>query len=192
MAVLPIAKLGEPVLRAQAALVDPDELSTPAVQTLIDDMIETMRAANGLGLAAPQVFVSQQIAVLELRPNPRYPDSPAGGLITVVNPVFSQLSAEMIQGWEGCLSVDNLRGLVQRHQALRLDALDRHGQPITLEASGFLAVVLQHELDHLWGKLFIDRMADLSTLCHQREFDSYWSPAARAAGATSGHPVSPG
>jgi peptide deformylase len=183
MAVLPIAKLGEPVLRAQAALVSPDELATPAVQALIDDMIETMRAANGLGLAAPQVFVSKQVAVLELRPNPRYPDAPAGGLITVVNPVLSQLSPEMIQGWEGCLSVDNLRGLVPRHQALRLDALDRHGQPLTLEASGFLAVVLQHELDHLWGKLFIDRMTDLSTLCHQREFDQYWSPAARGAGA---------
>jgi peptide deformylase len=181
MAVLPIAKLGEPVLRRQAALVTPDELVSAEVQTLIDDMIETMRAANGLGLAAPQVFVAKQIAVVELRPNPRYPEAPVSGLLTVVNPVFSDLSERMIHGWEGCLSLDNLRGLVPRHQALTLDALDRHGQPIHFAASDFYAVVLQHELDHLWGRLFIDRMTDLRTLSHQREFDKYWSPAAAAA-----------
>lgn len=178
MAVLPIAKLGEPVLRQQAAAVTPEELASPSLQTLIDDMIDTMRAANGLGLAAPQVFVSKQIAVIELRPNPRYPDAPASGLLTVVNPGFSHLSETMIHGWEGCLSLDNLRGLVPRHQSLTLDALDRHGQPLHLDVSGFVAVVFQHELDHLWGRLFIDRMTDLRTLSHQREFDKYWSPAA--------------
>jgi peptide deformylase len=181
MAVLPIAKLGEPILRQQAAAVTPEELASDAVQTLIDDMIETMRAANGLGLAAPQVFVSKQIAVLELRPNPRYPDAPVSGLVTVVNPVFSHLSETMIEGWEGCLSLDNLRGLVPRHQSMTLDALDRHGQPLHLAVRDFVAVVFQHELDHLWGKLFIDRMTDLSTLSHQREFDRYWSPLARSA-----------
>jgi peptide deformylase len=181
MAVLPIAKLGEPILRAQAAPVTAEDLASAATQALIDDMIETMRAANGLGLAAPQVFVSKQIAVIELHPSPRYPEAPVSGLVTVVNPVFSNLATAMIQGWEGCLSLDNLRGLVPRHQSLTLDALDRHGQPLHLEVSDFLAVVFQHELDHLWGKLFIDRMTDLTTLCHQREFDRYWSPAARAA-----------
>lgn len=183
MAVLPIAKLGTPVLRQQAAAVTPEELASPAVQTLIDDMIETMRAANGLGLAAPQVFVSKQIAVVELRPSPRYPDAPVSGLLTVVNPVFSNQSDQLIHGWEGCLSLDNLRGLVPRHQAVTLDALDRFGAPVHLEASGFVAVVLQHELDHLWGKLFIDRMTDLRTLSHQREFDAYWSPAATGGDA---------
>lgn len=176
MAVLPIAKLGEPILRRVADPVAPEDLASAATQAFIDDMIETMRVASGLGLAAPQVFVSKQIAVLELAPSPRYPDAPAGGLITVVNPVFSQHSDAMASGWEGCLSLDNLRGLVPRHVTLRVDALDRHGSPFHLDATGFLAVVLQHELDHLWGKLFIDRMTDLSTLTHQREYERHWSP----------------
>jgi peptide deformylase len=176
MAVLSIAKLGEPILRRVAVPVAPDDLTSAATQALIDDMIETMRAANGLGLAAPQVFVSKQIAVLELAPSPRYPNAPVGGLITVVNPVFSAFSADMALGWEGCLSLDNLRGLVPRHVTVRLDALDRHGAPFDIEATGFQAVVLQHELDHLWGKLFIDRMTDMSTLTHQREYERYWTP----------------
>ncbi|MBC7543398.1 MAG: peptide deformylase [Candidatus Sericytochromatia bacterium] len=182
MAILPIAKLGEPILRRLADPVGPDELMATGTQALIDDMIETMRSANGLGLAAPQVFVSKQIAVLQLAPSARYPDAPVSGLLTVINPVFSDQSSEMIQGWEGCLSLENLRGLVPRHAALTLDALDRQGQPLHLAVTGFLAVVLQHELDHLWGKLFIDRMADLSTLSHQREYDRHWSPLWQRAG----------
>lgn len=176
MAILPIAKLGEPVLRQVAAEVTAEELASEETQRLIDDMIETMRAANGLGLAAPQVFVGKRIAVIEPRPTPRYPAVPAHGLLVVVNPVFSQESPVMVDGWEGCLSIDNLRGLVPRHAAVTVEALDRHGQPFRLDAAGFFAVVLQHELDHLWGKLFIDRMTDMSTLCHQREFDHYVVP----------------
>lgn len=176
MAILPIAKLGEPILRQVAADVTAGDLASPDTQQLIDDMIDTMRAVNGLGLAAPQVFVGKRIAVLEPRPTPRYPDAPAHGLLVVVNPVFSQESAAMIEGWEGCLSIDNLRGLVPRHASLTVEALDRHGQPFRLDAAGFFAVVLQHELDHLWGKLFIDRMTDMRSLCHQREFEHYVLP----------------
>lgn len=173
MAVLPIAKLGEPILRQVAAEVSPADLASPETQRLIDDMIETMRAVNGLGLAAPQVFVSKRIAVLEPKPNARYPDAADHGLLVVVNPVFSNESATLREGWEGCLSIDNLRGRVPRHTSLTVDALDRHGRPFRLDAQDFLAVVLQHELDHLWGKLFIDRMTDMSSLCHLAQFEQY-------------------
>lgn len=174
MALLKIAKLGEPVLRRVAEPITPEELASSEVQRFIDDMIETMRDADGIGLAAPQVFVGKQICVLELKPNGRYPWSPALPLVVLVNPAFTDLSGEPIPGWEGCLSVDNLRGQVFRYPKASLSALGRHGERITLEAEGFLAVVLQHETDHLLGKVFLDRMTDLSTLTHQREYDRYW------------------
>lgn len=179
MAILPIAKLGEPVLRQVAAEVDPAELAVSETQQLIDDMIETMRSVGGLGLAAPQVFVSKRIAVIEPKPNARYPDAAEHGLLVVVNPVFSNASPILSEGWEGCLSIDNLRGRVPRHTSITVAALDRDGQPFRLDAQGFLAVVLQHELDHLWGKLFIDRMTDMSSLCHQEQFEQYVLTTAR-------------
>ncbi len=172
---LQIAKLGNPILRKVAEAVTVDELLEPATQRLIDDMIETMRDADGIGLAAPQVFVSRRIQVLEIRPNPRYPTALAFPLMVLVNPEVEALTGELIEAWEGCLSVDNLRGKVRRPAAVAVRYLDRFGDAKEFEFEGFPAVVVQHETDHLAGKLFIDRMTDLSTLTQMKEWERYWA-----------------
>ncbi|MBI5378848.1 MAG: peptide deformylase [Nitrospirae bacterium] len=174
MAVLPIIKLGHPLLRKAADPVPPEEILTEEFQRFVDDLIETMRAHDGLGLAANQVAVPRQVAVIESRANPRYPRAPEIPLQVFINPVFAFLSEEKVCGWEVCLSVDKLRGLVPRSARATVEAQDRRGKPFRIDASGFLAVVLQHELDHLQGKVFLDRMEDLTTLAHQKEFEEFW------------------
>ena len=174
MAILKVTKLGNPILRKKTDWVDPREIATPDFQRLIDDMIETMREYDGVGLAAPQVHVSKQIAVIEAKSNPRYPESPDIPLTVIINPNVISMSEEKREGWEGCLSVDNLRGRVPRSTRMVVKALDRQGRESTLDASGFLAVILQHEIDHLMGHVYLDRMSDLSALSHMREFYRYW------------------
>jgi peptide deformylase len=174
MALLKIAKMGNPVLRKISETVSKEEIKTAIFQRFIDDMIETMRDEDGLGLAAPQVHVSKQVVVVESLENNRYPDAPEFPLLVLINPVFKYLSKEVRTGWEGCLSLDNLRGKVTRSRAVKLEALDRKGQPVVLDWEDFPAVVLQHEIDHLRGHLFVDRMKDMSTLTHLGEFHRYW------------------
>jgi peptide deformylase len=174
MGILKVAKLGNPVLRKKSDPVDRREIAQQDFQHLIDDMIETMREYDGVGLAAPQVHVSKQIAVIEAKGSARYPESPDIPLLVVINPSVVSMSKEKREGWEGCLSVDNLRGRVPRSTRMEVKALDRHGKEIHLDASGFLAVVLQHEIDHLMGYVYLDRMSDLSTLTHMREFYRHW------------------
>lgn len=174
MAKLTIAKLGNPILRKQALPVDPSEIRKPAFQQLIDDMFETMYEAPGIGLAAPQVFRSQQLVVM---------DSPGDGgfpATVLINPTILFYGPNQADNWEGCLSVDGLRGKVTRPSMVRVKALDRQGMPLDFEANGLYAVCIQHEMDHLIGKLFLDRMTDLSTLAQLDEFDHYWKhdPAA--------------
>lgn len=171
---LRIAKMGNPVLRQAAGTVTEDELLDPATQRLIDDMIETMRDADGIGLAAPQVHVSKRIQVVEIRANKRYPTAPSFPLMVLVNPEVEPLTSDLIEAWEGCLSVDDLRGKVRRPAAVAVRYLDRFGEPREFEFEGFPAVVVQHETDHLVGKLFVDRMSDMSTLTHLREWERYW------------------
>ena len=173
--ILKTSKLGHPVLRQVAAEIGKDELADPATQRLIDDMIETMHEYDGVGLAAPQVHVSKQLAVIEAHANARYPDAPDLPRLVLVNPVFTFKSEELQEGWEGCLSVEGFRGLVPRAQRVAIEYTDRHGQPMQLETGGFLAVVIQHELDHLAGKVYLDRMPDLATLTHLKEFERFWA-----------------
>jgi peptide deformylase len=154
--------------------VTPDDLLEPATQRLIDDMIETMRDADGIGLAAPQVFVSRRLAILEVRPNPRYPAAPRFPLTILANPEVEPLTGDQIEAWESCLSLDDLRGKVRRPAAVLVRYLDRYGEPKEAEFEGFSAVVVQHETDHLQGKLFVDRMSDMSTLTHMREWERHW------------------
>lgn len=187
MALLKIAKLGHPILRQVAQEIAPETLAFPETQAFIDDLILTMRDANGLGLAAPQVYRSVAIVALEGRGrNPRYPDAPPIPLTVLVNPRFTYRSEEQAWGYEGCLSIDNLRGKVPRSTEVIVEALDRHGNPLRIEASGFHAIVLQHEIDHLFGNLFVDK-ADPRTLAHQLEFDRFVvnAPAAPASAAGS-------
>jgi peptide deformylase len=174
MAILKIARLGHPVLRKVAAPVEPSEIRSAETQRLIDDMVETMREYNGAGLAATQVHVLKQICVIEVHGNPRYPDAPAIPLTVLINPVVTPLTSEMEDGWEGCLSVPDMRGVVPRYGSVRLEARDREGNWIDVVAKEFFARVIQHETDHLNGLVYLDRMRDLSTLAHLAEWNKHW------------------
>jgi peptide deformylase len=171
--ILKVARLGHPVLRLIAAPIPPDQITTPVVQEFIDDMIETMYEYDGAGLAAPQVHVSQQIVVMEVDKNPRYPEAPSIPLAVYINPEITPLSEEMDEGWEGCLSLPGLRGKVPRHTRIRLHAYDRQGKRVDFVAEGFHARVIQHECDHLLGKVYVDRMRDMSSLTFMEEFLKY-------------------
>jgi len=174
MAILKVARLGHPVLRQKALPVPVGDIRSAETQRLIDDMVETMREYNGAGLAAPQVHVPKQICVIEVNENPRYPEAPAIPLTVLVNPVLTPMTEEMEDGWEGCLSVPDMRGMVPRFTSVRLDAYDREGNPIEGETKEFFARVIQHEIDHLQGMVYLDRMRDFSTLTHLAEWNRYW------------------
>lgn len=173
MSVRDIVRIGHPVLREVAAPVD----DVTAVQGLVDDLVDTMRAANGAGLAANQIGVPLQVCVIEVRtPNPRYPYKPPIPLTVLVNPRIEPLSDETFANCEGCLSVPDLRGVVDRHVELRVRALDREGSPIDTVVRGLSAGTFQHETDHLNGTLFVDRVTDTRTLCTWSEFRERYEP----------------
>ncbi len=176
MASLEIARLGNPLLRQVAKPVDLKDLADPnsEIQPFIDDMVETMKTEGGVGLAAPQVSRSIQIVILEYDDNERYPGNPEIPLTVLINPVITKYSEEIVEGWESCLSLIDFRGLVPRSTEVVVEAYDRQGNKLRIEAEGFLAVVLQHEIDHLIGKVFIDRMTDMTKLSYIKEFDEYW------------------
>jgi peptide deformylase len=174
MPILKVARLGHPVLRQVAQPVPLDEIRSPEVQRFIDDMVETMREHDGAGLAANQVHALRQIAVIEVLANPRYADAPAVPLTVLVNPVVTPLGEETEDGWEGCLSIPDLRGMVPRHRAVRLECYDREAQKVSLIAKDFFARVIQHERDHLNGIVYLDRMRDFSTLAHIAEWNKHW------------------
>lgn len=174
MSILKVARLGHPVLRRVTNPVSERELNAPLTQKFIDDMIETMREYDGVGLAADQVHESLQIAVLEVADNPRYPEKPKVPLTVLVNPKVTPLTEEIEDDWEGCLSIPELRGKVPRYKSIRVQALDREGKELDFVAHDFHARVIQHEWDHLNGKVYLDRMRDLSTLAFLTEFARYW------------------
>ena len=176
MSLLKVVKLGNPILRQIAKPVDLQELTNPEseVQILIDNMIDVMREKDGVGLAAPQVSRSLQIIVLESLNNKRYDNITEIPLTVYINPVITHSGEEQIFGWESCLSLPDFRGLVPRSKQVIVEAYDRHGKKEVIETKGFLAVVLQHEIDHLNGLVFIDRMPDMSKLAYQEEFETYW------------------
>ena len=173
MAILKVARIGHPVLRQPALPLTLDELRSPETQRLIDDMVETMREYDGAGLAANQVHTLKQVCVVEVLGNPRYPDAPHIPLTVLINPVVTPLTEETETGWEGCLSVPDMRGLVPRFTSVRLEAYDRDGGRIDVVAKEFFARVIQHETDHLRGIVYIDRMRDLSSLSYIAEWQRY-------------------
>ncbi|MEC7519282.1 MAG: peptide deformylase [Myxococcota bacterium] len=170
MTLLKIAQIGHPVLRQPAAEVTAQQLQSQEVQTFIDDLVETMRDAQGAGLAANQVHVPLRICAIEVKDNPRYPYKPNIPLTVLVNPKLTPLSDETFENYEGCLSVPDLRGVVRRHAELKVEAWDRFGDPIDAVMRGVTAGTFQHECDHLDGKLFLDRVEDPTTLCTWKEF----------------------
>ncbi len=172
MAVREILTVGDPVLRERAAEVSAEQLATPAVQGLIDDLVDTKRAANGAGLAATQVGELLRIAVVEVDGrNPRYPYKPPIPLTVVVNPVIEPLDGERFAINEGCLSVPGLRGAVPRHVNVRVRFLDRDGGAHDVVRRGLTAGTFQHEVDHLDGVLFLDRVDDPRTFMTWEQFE---------------------
>ena len=169
MSVRPIVLLGHPALRAPAAAVDPELLTGAEARALIADMFETMVAADGMGLAAPQLGISWQLFVYELE---------STGRRVLVNPIVEPIApaggaepGELVEDWEGCLSVPRLRGLVPRHGAVRVRGLGADGEALDYRADGLEARVIQHEHDHLHGIVFLERMLDLSSLGYEEELD---------------------
>jgi peptide deformylase len=159
VAIRPVLRMGEPLLRQVATPVT--RFATPELLELIRDMDDTMRALNGAGLAAPQIGVGLRVVIFEVRANPRYPQVQPVPYTVLVNPELTPQGEDMDEGWEGCLSVPGMRGLVPRHRSLRYRGSDEHGRPIDRTVHGFHARVVQHEVDHLDGVLYPQRIRDL-------------------------------
>lgn len=187
MPIRKVALLGEPILRQRARALTPNEIGSPYLQQLIADMVETMHDAGGVGLAAPQIYESIQLVLIEIGANPRYPEVEPMPLSVLVNPHVTPLvnlvegvplPSDSMQVYEGCLSVPGLRGRVVRPRRVRVEALDERGRALDFVWEGFPAVVVQHETDHLDGTLYVDR-ADPKTLAFSREYERYVSPELR-------------
>lgn len=174
MAILTVARMGNPILRQMAQDVSPSEIGTPEFEKLIADMLETMKHVGGIGLAAPQVGISKNFAIIEIpEDSDRYDDAEAQGLIVFINPKIKVLDDKKQEYWEGCLSVPGLRGSVRRPRKIQVSFLDRQGNPQVIVVEGFLATVFQHEFDHLRGKLYIDRIEDTRKLMFEEEYDKF-------------------
>lgn len=180
MAILKVARLGHPILRQKARALSAKEIKSDEIQKFIDDMIETMREYDGVGLAAPQVHQSLQIAVMEIpSDNPRYEEAAENTVpVTVfINPKITPLTKETQEFWEGCLSVPGMRGLVRRPKAIKLEALDRNGKKWEAEYEGFPAVAIQHETDHLFGMLYVDKLVSTEHFAFSEEYQRYLAVA---------------
>ncbi len=171
MSILKVARMGHPVLRQRAQALDRTRIKSPVTQKLIDDMFETMAEYHGVGLAAPQVHEGLRLFVASL-------DSERGAEpsepIAIINPEITPVNAEMVDDWEGCLSIPDIRGQVPRYYEIKVRAFDRNAERIELTARGFPARVIQHETDHLDGVLFFDRMKGFETLTFLDEYSRYW------------------
>jgi peptide deformylase len=172
MATLTIVRLGHPSLRTPAQAVSKQDIGTPQLERLIDDLVETMRGAGSVGLSAPQIGIGQQIFVYEIPDHPEVPGD-AVPLKVILNPMLVAQPGRMVHDWEGCTSVPDLRGLVPRHPAVRIRGLDRHGDAVDYVASGLEGRIIQHEYDHLNGMVFLDRMRDLRSLAFSAEWQEY-------------------
>lgn len=159
MAIRPVLRMGDPLLLQVAAPVP--AFDTPSLHALIQDMFDTMAALNGAGLAAPQIGVSQRVVIFGMETNPRYPDVAPVPMTVLINPQLEMLTADTEAGWEGCLSVPGMRGLVNRFMKLRYTGFDQYGKRIERVADSFHARVVQHEVDHLDGILYPMRIKDM-------------------------------
>ena len=170
MSVREIIKMGNPVLREIAEDFSPKEILSEETQSLVEDMWDSMEAAGGIGLAAPQIGISKQLAVIRLQEqSDRYPDMKDSEDFVIFNPKITVLDQTEQGFWEGCLSIPGLRGYVERPRNIRVDYLDEDAKPKSIEIDEFLATVFQHEIDHLIGRLYVDRMKDITTLTYEDE-----------------------
>lgn len=174
-----IVQVGNPILRQVATEVRREDIESEKVQIFISDLIETMRNANGAGLAATQVSFPWRIFVVEVKENPRYPYKPNIPLTILINPRIEFLTEERFESYEGCLSVPNLRGIVERCPEINVKGYDRTGKPVEILAKGITAGTFQHEFDHLDGLLFLDKVKDTKTLCTWDEFKKHYENSFR-------------
>ncbi len=166
--ILEIIQLGDPLLRAKAEVVD--NIQDWRIQKLIDDLITTVKQANGVGIAAPQVAASDRLFIVASRPNPRYPNAPEMEPTPMINPKILASSTETVKGWEGCLSIPGIRGLVPRSQAIEVEYTDRNGKLQKQELTDFVARIFQHEYDHLDGIVFLDRLKSTHDIVTEHEY----------------------
>ncbi|MBI2950661.1 peptide deformylase [bacterium] len=176
MAILKVARLGHPVLRMKARPLSRSDIKGRDIQQFVDDMVETMRDYHGVGLAAPQVHAPYRIIVIEEQEASEDGTRPAVPLTALINPTLGPAGDQTAEDWEGCLSIPDLRGKVPRWASVSVRALDRQGREVAFEARDFFARVIQHEVDHLDGIVFLDRMKDMSTLTFLQEYARYWKP----------------
>lgn len=189
MTLRPIVRLGHPALRTPARAVTKEDLAGAELQTLIDDLLETMLDAGGVGLAAPQVGVLRQLFVYVAV---RRDEAPAeADQRVLVNPMIEPAAGELVYDWEGCLSIPDLRGLVPRHPKVRVHGLDRHGKPIHFVAEDYESRIIQHEFDHLNGVVFLDRMRDLRSLAMSAEWREFMVTDEDTATPAAGHGGAP-
>jgi peptide deformylase len=173
MSILKVARMGHPVLRARARTMDRNDIRSTAVQKLIDDMMETMAEYHGVGLAAPQVHQGLRLFVASLNAGEEGEESVEP--IVVINPEIAVVGSDIVEDWEGCLSIPDIRGRVPRAREIRVRALDRLGERVELDAQDFPARVIQHETDHLDGILFFDRMRSFESMTFLDEYSRYWA-----------------
>ena len=183
MSILKVARMGHPVLRARAKAINPGDIKSPRMQQLIDDMFETMREYQGVGLAAPQVHVPLRLFVAGFSPEPGLEpdedeedrDQERVPLMALINPEITPVGSALDEDWEGCLSIPDIRGKVPRALEIQVKAYDRNGRRVEMRVRGFTARVIQHETDHLDGVLFLDRMESFDTLTFLDEFGRFWN-----------------
>jgi len=180
MSILKVARMGHPVLRAKAKSIDPGAIKTAEVQQLIDDMFETMREYQGVGLAAPQIHVGLRLFVAGFPSSGRDGDEEEEEdtrvpLMALINPEITPIGVDVEEDWEGCLSIPDIRGKVPRAREIQVRAFDRRGRRLEMRARGFTARVIQHETDHLDGVLFFDRMKSFETLTFLDEYGRFWN-----------------
>src|SRR6266496_3889072 len=173
MSILKVARMGHPVLRAKARRLEKADIRSVAIQKLIDDLIETMREYHGVGLAAPQVHEAVRVFVAALDAGEE--DAPQVETLAIINPEITVIGSDVVEDWEGCLSIPDIRGRVPRAREIAVRAMDRRGDRIELHAHDFHARVIQHETDHLDGILFFDRMTSFESLAFLDEYSRYWS-----------------
>lgn len=177
MAIKPVIRMGHPTLRETAKELSESEVNSPWFKSLIQDMRETMAHEGGIGIAAPQINESYQVCIVHVPDeSDRYPDSNESDEYIIVNPNITVLDEDKIGNWEGCLSIPGLRGYVERPRKIQVDYRNENFEEVTIIAEEFLAVVFQHELDHLFGKLYIDRITDTKMISYNEEFSQFHLP----------------
>lgn len=174
MAIKPVIRMGHPTLRQIATPINLSEIKTPSLKALLEDLYDTMILEGGIGIAAPQINISKQISLIKIpADNERYGTLEASALYIIINPKITVLDSTLQGYWEGCLSVPGLRGFVERPRSVQIDYTDEFGEQKKIVAENFLATVFQHEIDHLFGKLYIDRITDTTKFSYLNEFAEF-------------------